>query len=74
MITVSVKKLIEAIEEAEAFSLPDMTEGTRYLYHDSVGVGMLMTNKGPGVNDSVPPDKVYLYEGWVTPVEVKEGT
>ena len=41
--------------------------------HDSLGIGMLMTNNGPGTDDFVPPEKVYLYEGWVTPVEIKEG-
>jgi hypothetical protein len=34
MITVSVKQLVSAIEEADVFHLPDMTEGTRYLYDD----------------------------------------
>ena len=32
MVTVSVKKLVAAIEEAEAFKLPDMTDGTQYLF------------------------------------------
>lgn len=32
MITVSVKKMASAIEEAEVFSLPDMSDGTAYLY------------------------------------------
>lgn len=32
MITVSVKQLVSAIEEADAFKLPDMNKGTRYLY------------------------------------------
>jgi hypothetical protein len=32
MITVSTKHLLEAIEEADAFSLPDMNAGTEYLY------------------------------------------
>jgi len=40
---------------------------------DSVGVGMLMVNSGPGTDDYIPPGKVYLYEGWVTPVESMEG-
>ena len=40
---------------------------------DPVGVGMLMANRGPGTDDFVPPEKVYLYEGWVTPAESKEG-
>jgi methionine synthase II (cobalamin-independent) len=33
MITVSTKRLLEAIEEADVFTLPDMNEGTEYLYH-----------------------------------------
>ena len=32
MITVSVKNLVEAIREADAFALPDINEGTNYLY------------------------------------------
>lgn len=32
MITVSVKNLVEAIQEADAFKMPDMNEGTAYLY------------------------------------------
>ena len=32
MITVSVKQLMAAIEEAESFALPDMTDGAQYLY------------------------------------------
>lgn len=32
MITVSVKNLVEAIREADAFALPEMNEGTSYLY------------------------------------------
>ena len=35
---------------------------------DPVGVGMLMVNRGPGTDDFVPSEKVYLFEGWVTPV------
>ena len=34
MITVSVRQLVSAIAEAEAFKLPDMSEGTNYLYND----------------------------------------
>ena len=34
MITVSVKQLVSAIEEADVFRLPDMNGGTRYLYDD----------------------------------------
>lgn len=33
MITVSIKKLTEAIIEAEAFNLPDMSIGEDYLYN-----------------------------------------
>ena len=39
---------------------------------DPVGVGMLMCNNGPGTDVHIPQGKVYLYEGWVTPVEEKE--
>ena len=34
MITVSTKHLVSAIEEAEAFRLPDMNEGVCYLYNE----------------------------------------
>ena len=34
MITVSVKQLVAAIEEADSFGLPDMNKGTRYLYDE----------------------------------------
>jgi hypothetical protein len=40
---------------------------------DPVGVGMLMVNRGPGTDDFVPPGKVYLYKGWVTPFVAEEG-
>ena len=33
MLTVSINKLVESIMEAEAFRLPDMSEGTEYLYN-----------------------------------------
>lgn len=33
MITVSVKQLVSAIAEADAFKMPEMNEGTAYLYH-----------------------------------------
>ena len=33
MITVSVSQLMSAIEEADAFKIPDMSEGTDYLYN-----------------------------------------
>ena len=34
MLTVNVKQLVGAIEEAERFSLPEMNRGTRYLYDE----------------------------------------
>lgn len=37
MVTVSVKQLVSAIEEADAFKLPDMNKGTRYLYERIYG-------------------------------------
>ena len=40
---------------------------------DPVGVGMLMVNRGPGTDDFVPPNKVYLYEGWIKSAESREG-
>ena len=40
---------------------------------DPVGVGMLMVNRGPGTENHIPPGKIYLYDGWVTPVELMEG-
>jgi len=40
---------------------------------DAVGVGMFMVNRGPGTEDYIPPNKVYLLEGWITPAEIKEG-
>ena len=39
---------------------------------DPVGVGMFMVNSGPGTDNYIPPNKVYLYEGWVKPAETKE--
>ena len=32
MITVSVMQLVDAIKEADVYKLPDMSEGTGYLY------------------------------------------
>jgi hypothetical protein len=32
MITVNTGKLVEAVREADAFKVPDMNEGTSYLY------------------------------------------
>ena len=37
MITVNVKQLAGAIEEAERYSLPEMDSGTRYLYDELYG-------------------------------------
>lgn len=34
MIAVSTKNLVDAIREADGFKLPDMNEGTGYLYND----------------------------------------
>lgn len=34
MITVSVKQLVSAIADADAFKAPDMNEGTEYLYNN----------------------------------------
>ncbi len=34
MITVSTRKLVSAIEEADVFHLPDRNEGTRYIYDE----------------------------------------
>ena len=37
MISVSTKALLSAIEEAEVFTLPEMNEGTQYLYDELYG-------------------------------------
>ena len=37
MITVSVKQLLEAIEESDAFKLPDMNAGANYIYNNLYG-------------------------------------
>ena len=34
MITVSVKQLLESIEDADVFSFPTMSEGTEYIYNN----------------------------------------
>ncbi len=34
MVTVSIKKLVSAIEEADAFHLPDRNGGTHYIYEE----------------------------------------
>jgi len=36
-------------------------------YPDRVAVGMFLVNSGPGTEDYIPPGKVYLLEGWITP-------
>ena len=33
MITVNIKKFVDAIKEADVYRLPDMNEGTGYLYN-----------------------------------------
>jgi hypothetical protein len=38
-------------------------------YPDSLIVGMAMVNRAPGVDDDIPPNKVYLLEGWIQPSE-----
>ena len=43
-----------------------------YGCHDPTAVGMLMVNTGPSTGEHVPPGKVYLYEGWITPTEPEE--
>jgi hypothetical protein len=40
---------------------------------DPVSIGMLIVNRGPGTEDHIPPGKVWLYEGWIKPVETLEG-
>ena len=34
MITVSISQLVDAIKEAGVYRLPDMSEGTEYLYNN----------------------------------------
>jgi hypothetical protein len=34
-------------------------------YSDSMTVGCFMVNKAPGVDYDLPPEKVYLLEGWI---------
>ena len=38
-------------------------------YPYSIAVGMAMVNKAPGVDDDIPPNRVYLLEGWIRPLE-----
>ena len=33
---------------------------------DPVGVGMFLVNRGPGTEDNIPQNKVFLLEGWIT--------
>ena len=40
-------------------------------YPDPVSIGMLMVNRGPGTDDYIPQDKVYLHEGWIKPAETE---
>lgn len=37
MLTVNVKQLVSAIEEADIFKLPEMNRGTQYLYDKIYG-------------------------------------
>jgi len=39
---------------------------------DSLGASMTMVSSGPGVDDYIPPGKVYLLEGWITPAKPDE--
>jgi len=39
---------------------------------DPLAVGMTMVNIGPGTDSYIPPGKVYLLEGWITPAEPNE--
>ena len=39
---------------------------------DNSAVGMAMVSLGPGTEEYIPPGKVYLLEGWITPAEPKE--
>lgn len=34
MITVSIRQLVDSIKEADVYRLPDMNEGTGYLYNN----------------------------------------
>ena len=40
---------------------------------DPVGVGMAIVNRGPSVDAYVPPEKVYLHEGWFQSETESEG-
>ena len=32
---------------------------------DTQSVGFALINKGPGVDEDIPPNKVYLLDGWI---------
>ena len=49
-----------------------LTDVMRNRCHDPLIVGMAMVNVGPGTESYIPPGKVYLLEGWITPDEPKE--
>jgi len=34
---------------------------------------MYMVNRGPGTEDYIPENKVYLFEGWIKPANPEEG-
>ena len=38
-----------------------------------LAVGMLMVNRGPSTDEHIPSGKVYLFDGWITPVNSQEG-
>lgn len=37
-----------------------------------IAVGMAMVNKAPGIDDDIPPNKVYLLNNWISPLELRE--
>ena len=41
---------------------------------NKVGVGLLMMNKAPGFDEDIPPNKVYLLEGWTIPPDESGST
>ena len=49
-------------ERIHAIMLEKIPPGT-----DPAGVGMLMVNYGPSVDDNIPEGKVHLYKGWTFP-------
>lgn len=38
-------------------------------FPDVSGIGLVMLNKAPGVDECIPPNKVYLLDGWIFPPE-----